>query len=258
MTKFIYQPKGKAREYALWACNLYNGCSNHCSYCYNGHGVGQGLLGAATVSPKTDNGAVLTEERSFEIFKWELDRYRERIIVEGCLHFSFVSDPCLPETYRLNLKCIQYAIDNGVRVQILTKCSRWMFYPEWYNYLREIASCPNQRDMLNVGFTLTGCDELEGNAPSNAERLNAMEYVHNNFRIQTWASIEPVIDIDRAFYMMARAANFCDLFRVGLLSGGKRSYTPDDVLYFMQKVKSELKGKNVVWKDSVMEFIKNK
>ena len=35
MTKFIYKPKGKAREYADLACNLYTGCNNGCFYCFN-------------------------------------------------------------------------------------------------------------------------------------------------------------------------------------------------------------------------------
>lgn len=37
--KAIYQPKGAAREYSAWACNLYNGCSNQCDYCYCKRGV---------------------------------------------------------------------------------------------------------------------------------------------------------------------------------------------------------------------------
>ena len=32
--KVIYEPKGKAREYAPLACNLYRGCPHGCRYCY--------------------------------------------------------------------------------------------------------------------------------------------------------------------------------------------------------------------------------
>ena len=35
----IYQPTGKAAEYAPWACNFYTGCSNNCLYCYCKRGV---------------------------------------------------------------------------------------------------------------------------------------------------------------------------------------------------------------------------
>lgn len=30
----IYEPKGRAREYAPLACNLYMGCTHGCKYCY--------------------------------------------------------------------------------------------------------------------------------------------------------------------------------------------------------------------------------
>ena len=32
--KIIYEPKGKALEYAPLACNLYKGCPHGCRYCY--------------------------------------------------------------------------------------------------------------------------------------------------------------------------------------------------------------------------------
>ena len=33
-TSVIYEPRGKAREYAPLAVNLYNGCGHSCEYCY--------------------------------------------------------------------------------------------------------------------------------------------------------------------------------------------------------------------------------
>lgn len=255
MTKFIYKPKGKAQEYSPWACNLYNGCSNQCSYCYNRNSQAKALLGADTVSPRKSNGKPLSEDESFEIFKKELDRYLDEIITDGGLHFSFVSDPCLPETYKLNLRCIEYAIIQGVNVQLLTKCAEWPFYPEWDRFLCFFSrACPDLHENLSIGFTLTGCDELEGNAPSNDKRIDTMALIHNNYGLKTWASIEPVIDLDRAFDVIRRASKYCDHFKIGLLSG-KKDYTPEDVRVFMYRVESELKDKSFLWKRSVLEFI---
>ena len=31
----IYKPSGRAAEYAKLACNLYTGCNNGCTYCFN-------------------------------------------------------------------------------------------------------------------------------------------------------------------------------------------------------------------------------
>lgn len=41
----IYQPQGAAGEYAKWAINLYNGCYNGCTYCYNRRGVLSHIFG---------------------------------------------------------------------------------------------------------------------------------------------------------------------------------------------------------------------
>ena len=30
----VYTPKGRAREYAKLACNVYSGCGHGCTYCY--------------------------------------------------------------------------------------------------------------------------------------------------------------------------------------------------------------------------------
>lgn len=43
--KCIYQPSGAAREYGAWACNLYNGCTHQCQYCYCRRGAWKNVLG---------------------------------------------------------------------------------------------------------------------------------------------------------------------------------------------------------------------
>ena len=43
--KTIYQPTGKAAEYAKWACGFYVGCSNGCEYCYCKKGILAGTMG---------------------------------------------------------------------------------------------------------------------------------------------------------------------------------------------------------------------
>ena len=43
--KAIYNPAGKAGEYAKWACNFYVGCSNMCDYCYCKKGILNNVMG---------------------------------------------------------------------------------------------------------------------------------------------------------------------------------------------------------------------
>ncbi|RHK50458.1 hypothetical protein DW060_07390 [Leyella stercorea] len=225
--KAIYKVNGKAAKYSPFACDLYNGCPHECSYCHNNHSSMSKTLGGKTVRLKKQ---LVDEDTAYEIFCKELARYRSEIISSGSpLHFSFVSDPCLSETIELNWKCIDYTISQGVPVQVLTKRADWLFHPAVQN-----ALC--HKDLIKVGFSLTGCDALEPGASPNAERISAINFLHFA-GISTWASIEPIIDPHRSLCMIARTVNCCDHYKVGILSG-KKKYSPQQIRDFMDVVKS--------------------
>ena len=89
--KAIYNPKGKAGEYAPWACNFYTGCSNDCEYCYCKRGV---------MSHVWDNKPHLKkcfkdERKALEIFEKELVANLEALR-SSSIFFTFTSDPLLP------------------------------------------------------------------------------------------------------------------------------------------------------------------
>lgn len=71
-----------------------------------------------------------------------------------------------------------------------------------------------RRDIA-FGFTLTGHDELEPGASTNAERINAMQKLHEA-GFKTWASIEPIIDFGSSLAMILDCLTFCDYFKIGL------------------------------------------
>ena len=88
----IYQPKGAAREYSRWACNLYNGCSNRCDYCYCRRGILAHTLGVDEPVLKKSVGR--TPKDAFETFSKELALYGRYIVRDGTgLFFSFSTDP---------------------------------------------------------------------------------------------------------------------------------------------------------------------
>lgn len=255
MGKVIYQPKGKAREYSPWACNLYNGCTNRCDYCYNRHCQAKALLGKDDVTLKESLG---DRAQAYAIFCKELEKYRFDIIsADKGLFFNFVSDPCLPETIELNMDCISYAVTRGVKCVILTKKADWVskidfgLAPSVHKILFE------NRGKISVGFTLTGCDEQEPGASTNLERINAMRLLQTS-GFGTWASIEPVIDVDKSFDMIVKSWNFCDHYKIGLLSG-KRNYDKEDVVGLIDGVANlnidEDFPKPIYWKDSVRDFV---
>lgn len=248
---FIYKPEGKAQEYSSWACNLYNGCSNECEYCYNRHGQANKLLGKKVPTIKRH----MSEDEAVIQFRRELLKWREDIIADGSLHFNFVSDPCLPETYRLNLRCIKIALENCVPVQILTKMSGWITSDEWRELIVS-RFLDERRNLIKFGFTLTGCDDLEPGADFNKNRINAMR-VLKNFGYKTWASIEPIISIPKSLEMILDTIEFCDEYKIGINSL-KKDYTPEQVKELKETVDdlTATNGNVVMWKESVINYIK--
>ena len=250
--KAIYSPKGKAGEYAKYACNFYVGCSNDCDYCY----CKRGVLGHAMGKPQaTLKKCFKDEEHALEVFKKELIKNIVELQRYG-LFFTFTSDPMLAETKKLTITALTFAINNGVPCKILTKRADFIDdIPEfWYDdfYCKYLA----------FGFTLTGHDELERGASTNAERIECMRNLHNA-GFKTFASIEPIIDLKSSYEMIKQTLGFCDLYKIGLMSG-KRNYTQQEVMDFMSDVNRVIfdgtfklnKRIKVYWKDSVLDYIK--
>lgn len=257
MSKAIYQPSGKAREYSRWACNLYVGCSNDCTYCFNKRRV----LGTVMGGPKaTLKRCFKDEQEAYEVFLKELEKKKDAIIRDGGLLFSFTTDPFLPETAALTVRCVAEATLRRIPCSILTKCTGWTDIS--FTNLTMRATLWHCKDYVSIGFTLTGCDELEPGASTNSERIKAMRDLHED-GFKTFASIEPVIDFDKSFDMIRRTADFCDHYKIGLLSGDKHAYDGYEMPYrldtFIYEVNEllSMKGKTVYWKDSVRTAIKH-
>ena len=245
-TKTIYQPSGKAGEYSAWACNPYVGCPNECEYCFNRYGRNAAVVGGTEVRLRKALG---DEKTAYSIFCSDLLKWRSEIIASGSyLHFTFVSDPCLPETIDLTWRCITFALSQGVPVQVLTKRADWLGHPAVQEALTKYP------DNLKVGFTLTGRDDLEPNASPNAERIEAMRKLHDELGVTTWASIEPIITPSLSFSMITQSMSFCDHYKIGIRSG-QREYTPGDIRDFIRKV-TGLGLKSVMWKKSLIAFAK--
>lgn len=221
--KAIYNPSGKAGEYAEWACNFYVGCSNGCEYCYCKKGILKPVMGQDTPQLKK---CFRDDEHALEVFEKELKANLPELQKHG-LFFSFTTDPMLEETRRLTTNAWGIAIDNKVPVKILTKRADWV---DW-----ELRCMNHDKDDLALtafGFTLTGHDELEPNASTNAERIEAMHKLHNA-GFKTWASIEPVIDFESSLQMLWGIRNCCDLAKIGLMSGKK--YDKEHLRDFIRK-----------------------
>lgn len=234
--KAIYCPSGKAGEYSYWACNLYKGCSGQCSYCYLKKGITAKVLGGNRPVLKS---CLKNEEQAIEIFLKELRQNFLELKKYG-LFFSFTSD-FLPETSALLKKCINICTENNIPVKILTKQTEWITV-KWLDYILN--------DKVAFGFTLTGHDELEPNCASNLNRIYQMKQCHT-LGFKTFASIEPIIDLNSSLQMIIQTLGYCDLYKIGLESGKK--YNKKELLEFFWNVNSF--NRKVYWKDSLLKTL---
>lgn len=246
--KAIYNPSGKAGEYARWACNLHVGCSNDCDYCY----CKKGVLGSAMGAPRATLKKCFKDENdAYRVFCKELQKNADSIRREGGLFFSFSTDPCLPENIELTITCVMTATGMDVPCQILTKCSAWAKDEDIF------ASLLSVKDKVAVGATLTGMDSME-KGPTVASNLERVEMLRR-FReagFRTFASVEPVVDIMAARRILTLASDACGFYKIGLLSG-KHDYDWDELNDFVKDWNAVFTGAGarVYWKESVSKVL---
>lgn len=249
--KAIYNPLGKAGEYAKWACNFYVGCSNNCSYCYCKKGILKNAMGMDHAQLKK---CFKDENEAFEIYNKELKQNIDEIKKTG-LFFTFTSDPFLQETIDLTWKAVALAYSIGVPCQLLTKRADFINKLDFGMLASSLELA--HTDKISFGFSLTGDDSLEPNASSNEERIRAMKRLHS-MGFKTFASIEPVIDISKSLEMIEQTIGFCDLYKIGLLSG-KRDYDKKSLNFFVGRtcwlVSSRTESSKIYWKESVKKYL---
>ena len=244
----IYQPSGKAAEYSQWACNFFTGCSNDCCYCYCKRGVISRLWDSTPRLKK----CFVTENHAFDVFCKELDNCDE-LIGSGGLLFSFTTDPLLPETRNLTFRAMEEAISRGINVKVLTKRADWI--DEFVSRTEiQTINYGHNGHRIAFGFTLTGLDVHEPFASPNYERIEAMRQLHNK-GFRTFASIEPVIDPAMSRTMIEVTAGFCDLYKVGLISGkGKDFYNELCLKAFYAWLVLKSDDLKIYLKDSFLDY----
>lgn len=228
----------------------------------------KGLIVKPRSNSKADRMLAYLEElrKINQVFGHELEQSRDEILAEGsAMFFTFTTDACLQNTFLPHKNCAMIALgcdENGIRntvntpipVIFLTKCAEWVDTAEGQLLLK--AGGRN----LCIGFTLTGRDDLEPNASSNAERIVAMRKCHEA-GVRTFASIEPVIDLDLSFEMIKATVGFCDEYKIGLLSGKRfgKPFTLNDLIQFVNSVQTlvarEAPNAVIYWKESVRDKV---
>jgi len=193
----IYQPAGKAREYCPLAANLYAGCSHGCSYCYAPAALRRKAQDFIQAAPRKDVIRQITKEAP---------AYTGQEV-----HLCFTCDPYQPieREFRLTRQTLDIFTRNQVRARILTKGG---------------TRCLDDLDSFKengaiVGATLTFLDPVDSAAwepfaALPADRINALAEL-KYAGVETWASLEPVIDPEQSLEIIRTYHPIIDTFKIG-------------------------------------------
>lgn len=201
----IYRPKGRAVEYSHLAINHYVGCSHGCGYCY---------VPAVTKNYRFHAEQSVRKDVLYQLRR-EAPNYagsNERVLL------SFTCDPYQPldDTEQITRKVLEILRKNNIPFQILTK-----------------GGTRAGRDFELYGphdvfaTTLTFLDEQdsrreEPNAAIPRSRILALEMAKQK-GIETWASLEPVIDVNQSLEIIRHTHQFVDHFKIGKLNYNERA-----------------------------------
>jgi DNA repair photolyase len=225
----IYTPKGKAREYSPYACNIYMGCNHGCKYCY-----GPGI------SRKTKEQFLIIELRRNFLHNFELD-CKKIYNLQSQVLYCFMTDPnnSLENEMELTRESLKIALRYKIPISILTKSNL---------VLRDIDIIKQFKSNISIGMTLT-CDnekdskEWEPEAATPGQRIEVLKKFHDA-GVKTWASFEPVILPEQSLSMMVKAINYVDLFKVGKINNYEGLDKKIDWNDFLIKSVEYLRSKN--------------
>ncbi len=199
----IYEPGGRAKEFALLAINHYTGCLHGCRYCYqNRMQIQFGRRDFFTRQvPKKDVLKKLLAEAP--------DHRGTDIRVLLC----FSCDPYQPLNDELDLtrKVIEILKQFSIPFQVLTKGG-----------MRAVRDFDLYTETDAFATTLTLLDatlsaEWEPNAAYPSERISAISRA-KQAGINTWVSLEPVLGADYALDIIKATHNIVDLYKIGKLN----------------------------------------
>ena len=197
----IYEPAGRAREYAALACNVYAGCQHQCIYCYAPSATFKHRSAFIVAKPRKNFIAALDKEAA------TFDGPRGQVLL------SFTCDPYqqLDVTEKTTHRAIQVLHRNGFSVCTLTKGGT--------RALRDLDLF-GAGDAFATSLTLLSPEHSahwEPEAALPADRIAAIKTFHAA-GIPTWVSLEPVINPASALEIISQTHEFVDLFKVGKLN----------------------------------------
>jgi DNA repair photolyase len=233
----IYQPKGRAGEYAPWALNIYNGCAHGCQYCY--------VPGIRRISREDFATNISIRKELLPKLEKELNKITDK----RHILLSFTSDPYQPIAVATGVtrKVIQLLKQHGHSVCILTKAGA-----------RATADFDllDQNDEFAITLTFDNDEDSKRVEPGAAlprERALTLNTAHKK-GLRTWISFEPVIEPQQTLKMMYHMIPFTDLYKIGTINHSQIK-NQIDWKEFAKQAKEITEGKIAVYvKDDLKPY----
>jgi len=238
----LYEPSGKAKEYADLAINLYKGCTHGCTYCF----------GAKTPWVSPDHYYSVASPKKDVISKLQQDCKKLNGDTPEIL-LSFIGDIYQHAEMELKLtrQAIKILIENNLPFTVLTKggsrAVRDFDLLEGYERGRFGTTLVfmNQKD----------ADYWEPGAATIKDRIMAIQEAHDR-GIGTWVSLEPVIDPAQALQVIRELYPLVDRWKVGKINHSKPVENSVDWIRFRNDVTGLLEdiGADYYIKNSLMKL----
>lgn len=198
----IYKPGGKACEYSLLALNHYVGCPHACTYCY--------VPSVLRIKAEEFHAGAEPKKDILARLGKELPKYAgtdKRVLL------SFACDPYPPQdaARQLTRKILVKLSRHDIPFHVLTKAGQLA--------TRDLdVFGPNDA----FAVTLTTLDarqaeKIEPGAGPPIERTQALMEAKSR-GIETWVSLEPIIDPAWSLEIISRTHDYVDLYKIGPLN----------------------------------------
>lgn len=222
--KAIYVPVGRALEYAPLALNLYTGCAHGCEYCF--------AADSRWTTPEKFHSNVNPRKGILAAIEKDCKRMKgDTRPILMCFH----CDPYPPaEVEDVTRRALEILQQYSMTAQVLTKAGSRA--ERDFDILK--------RNDWKFGTTLLLRSEAsickwEPRAASAENRINTIRVAHAR-GIQTWVSVEPVINPHEALWVISDLLPYVDFWKIG-----KINHRPDieksiDWKRFLAEVRSLL------------------
>lgn len=198
----IYEPQGRAREYAELSINIYSGCSHGCTYCYARDMAKRfGRIHDYTTPQPRTNIAEMIEKDCQKLPP-----------NSGQILLCFTTDPYQHKGNNSKTReVIQIIKKHRLSFCVLTKggaaaLSDIDLYQPGDSFASSLT-CLNNNTWQRYE---------PGSAPPH-ERIETIKKFHRA-GIETWASLEPVINPDETLNIIEQTHDFVDLYKIGVLN----------------------------------------